>query len=61
MEDNFYRGEFFKQLQVDIQELRKDVKDIKQKVWYMYGFAGGVALLGSFVIDWIKSKIWPVS
>ncbi len=66
--DKFYQRQYFDQLtkQVadlsdDLNAMRKDVSDIKSKVIYMYGFAAGVGIVASIIIDWIRTHMLGVA
>ena len=63
--DNFYRGEFFKQwndrltiLEAKIEDIHADVNDVKNRIAYIYGVAAGAGVLSSIIINWIKNKFF---
>ncbi len=63
-DDNFYQKQSFDQLseqnaalQKELSAIRSDVSDIKAKIIYMYGFAAGVGIFASLIIDWFRTHI----
>lgn len=65
MNEEFYQKQYFDQLTEQISELqgevkavREDVSDIKSKVVYMYGFAAGIGIFASVVIDWFRTQLF---
>lgn len=55
MAEEFYQQQYFDQLSRQIADLQKDVKDIKSKVMYMYGFAAAIGIFASAIIDWVRT------
>jgi site-specific recombinase len=60
--DNFYRSQFFEQLQRDIAEIKrvqgeqaKDISAIKQKFSYMVGWAAGAGAIVAFICEYVKA------
>lgn len=65
MDEEFYQRQYFDQLtlqigvlQQDLKQVREDVSDIKSKVVYMYGFAAGIGIFASIIIDWFRTKFF---
>lgn len=62
MDDQFYQQQYFDQLtqrfdslEDKIDTVNKKVDDIQSKVVYMYGFAAGIGIFASFIIDWFRT------
>lgn len=63
-EDQFYRDQMFRGIfsRLDAQDTKLDkiadqMSDIQGNIKWVYGWAAGVGVIGSSIIEYIKSKL----
>lgn len=61
MSEDFFQKQYFDQLTLQLQQVQKDVSEVKAKVNYMYGFAAAVGFIASFIFNYIKAKFFSSS
>jgi len=54
--EEFYKGKAWEMVLSELKELRQDVKTIKSRLDWVYGWAAGVAVVASFLWSFIKDK-----
>lgn len=57
MDEQFFKGEYFKQLNERLEKMEQKLDSINSKMLYIYGFAGAVAFLFSFAWTWIRDHL----
>lgn len=53
MKEDFYKDQYFKQLNERIDTLESKIDDLTKKVVWVYAFASGIGAVSSFIVSYI--------
>jgi len=54
MTDDFYKNEYFKQLDARLDTLEKKIDNISSKVTWIYAWSAGAGACAAFLITYLK-------